>query len=65
MIPDEKSHRLRRVHNEKHAIQMAYYLFIFRRFWVKEPRHSEKEIAKIRYTFIETCVLYPNDVLGT
>ena len=24
----------------------------FRRFWVKEPRHSENKTAKKRYTFI-------------
>ena len=32
--------------------KMSYYLFIFRRFWVKEPRHSENIFAKKRYTSI-------------
>ena len=31
---------------------MAHYFFIFRRFWVKEPRHSENIFAKKRYTSI-------------
>ena len=41
MIPDihGKSHVLG-IHNENHAKNMAYYLFFFRRFWVKELRHS-------------------------
>ena len=31
-----------------------YYLFFFRRFWVNEPRRSENQIAKKRYTsFVE------------
>ena len=28
-------------HNENHGKKLAHYFFIFRRFWVKEPRHSE------------------------
>ena len=28
-------------HAKKHKKKMAYCLFIFRRIWVKEPRHSE------------------------
>ena len=40
------------VHNENHAPKkiMAYYLFFFRRFWVKELRHSQTIFAKKRYT---------------
>ena len=45
---------LPRVSNENQAknkmIIMAYYLFFFRRFWVKEPRYSENIFAKKRYT---------------
>ena len=36
--------------------KMAYYFFIFRRFWVKEPRQLENEIAKKEYTFILASV---------
>ena len=32
--------------------KMAYYLFFFRQFWVKEPRHSGTIFAKKRYTSI-------------
>ena len=37
--------------------KMAYYLFFFRRFWVKEPRHSETVVAKKRYTSIVARVV--------
>ena len=33
-------------HNENHGKKMAHYFFIFRRFWIKEPRHSEKYIRQ-------------------
>ena len=29
------------IHDENRSQILAYYLFIFQRFWVKEPRHSE------------------------
>ena len=32
--------------------------FFFRRFWVKEPRHSGNIFAKKRYTSIVACVIY-------
>ena len=35
---------------------MAHYLFIFRRFWVKEPRHSETIFAKKRYTYYRFAI---------
>ena len=35
-------------HNENHAKEMSY----FRRFLVKDPRHSETIFAKKRYTSV-------------
>ena len=51
MIPDEKSHGLG-IQRESCKYKMAYYLFFFRQFWVKEPRHSENIFARKRYTLI-------------
>ena len=41
-----------RVHNENHAKQKGELFIFFRRFWVKEARHSETMFAKKRYTLI-------------
>ena len=40
------------VHNENRENTMSY----FRRFSVREPRHSETKNAKKRYTSIVACV---------
>ena len=46
--------------------KMAYdYLIFFRRFWVKEPRHSENTFAKKRYTSIVACVHTPHETIQT
>ena len=37
------------VHNENHANKNDFFC---RRFWVKEPRHSENVSAKKRYTSV-------------
>ena len=41
-LQDDNSH-MAEVYNDNHALKMAYeyYLFFFRRFWDKEPRHSQ------------------------
>ena len=49
VTPDETSHGLgiERESGKKNGLLFSF----FRRFWVKEPRHSETEIiAKNRYT---------------
>ena len=49
-IPDEKSHGLGTQRESRK--QMTNYLFFSRRFWVKEPFHSENFQANKRYTVI-------------
>ena len=44
--------------------KMAYYLFIFRRYWAKEPRHSENIFAKKRYTSLYRSKRDPPPLLG-
>ena len=56
--------------NKSHALgtqresrkKKAYYLFFFRRFWVKEALHSENQIAKKMYTSIVARVLWRTTV---
>ena len=52
LLPAEISYG-RAVKNENNDEKMAFFL---RRFWVKEPRHSENILAKKRYTSIVACV---------
>ena len=44
---------------------MAYYFFSPRPFRVKEPRHSESDFAKKRYTSIVARVLRLNQPIAT
>ena len=45
------------------CIRMAYYLFFFRRFWVKEPRHSETIFASKKVHLYGSTRLQPKHAL--
>ena len=54
MPPDKEHYNTRRINAKK----LAYYLFVFRRLWVKEPGHSETIFAKKRYTSINVAYVF-------